>query len=284
MRTIGTFGGGMKVQLKKIAVLLATFAISSMHVGSAFAACIADSGNTRAALVELYTSEGCSSCPPADKALSRIGDSLASNPAPRIVPLALHVDYWDSIGWKDPFAQPAFSQRQEWEVHANRHRTSFTPHFFVNGREVQDWHGDLAENLRRDSGPAAARLQVRAEPRGGNALRVVVDASLNGPVGGAVNGSARTDRGPLQLFIAVTESKLSSQVKAGENRGAKLDHDFVVRNWIGPIDVQGTGGSIDRVVDVPQLARGQIGIVAFLQDAKTAEVLQAVDTGVCKAG
>lgn len=263
----------MKVQVKRSATLLATFAVASMQVAPAFAACTADSGNTRAALVELYTSEGCSSCPPADKALSQIGNTAASNTA-RIVPLALHVDYWDSIGWKDPFAQPAFSQRQDWEVHANRHRTSFTPHFFVNGREVQNWRGDLAENLRRDASPAPARLQVRAEPRG-NALRVQVDTS--------VTGAPRTDRGPLQLFIAVTESKLSSQVKAGENSGAKLDHDFVVRNWIGPIDVQGSGGAVERVVDVPQLARGQVGVVAFLQDARTAEVLQAVDTGVCKA-
>ncbi len=264
----------MKHPFKTSASLLATLAFASAPLAPAFAACTADSGNTRAALVELYTSEGCSSCPPADKALMQLGGKSAStaNSSTRIVPLALHVDYWDSIGWKDPFAQPAFSQRQDWEVHANRHRTSFTPHFFVNGREVQDWRGDLDENLHSDKGPAPARLQVRAEPRGGNALHVVVDTSL------------AAGRGPVQLFIAVTESKLSSQVKAGENSGAKLDHDFVVRNWIGPIDVQGTGGSVDRVVNVPQLARGQVAVVAFLQDAKTAEVLQAVDTGVCKPG
>ena len=262
----------MKVQLKTGATLLATMVFAAAPLAPAFAACVADSGNTRAALVELYTSEGCSSCPPADKALIQLGgkSASASSSAPRIVPLALHVDYWDSIGWKDPFAQATFSQRQDWEVHANRHRTSFTPHFFVNGREVQDWRGDLDENLHSDKGPAPARLQVRAEPSGGNALHVKVDTSVTNA------------RGPLQLFIAVTESKLSSQVKAGENSGAKLDHDFVVRNWIGPIDVQGTSGSVDRVVNVPQLARGQVAVVAFLQDPKTAEVLQAVDTGVCK--
>ena len=270
----------MKSQYKRSATLLATLALASAHVAPALAACAADSGNTRAALVELYTSEGCSSCPPADKALMQLGGkSAASSPSSaasstRIVPLALHVDYWDSIGWKDPFAQPAFSQRQDWEVHANRHRTSFTPHFFVNGREVQDWRGDLDENLHADKGSAPARLQVRAEPQSGNALHVTVDAS--------VAAGREPARAPLQLFIAVTESKLSSQVKAGENSGAKLDHDFVVRNWIGPIDVQGTGGSVDRVVNVPQLARGQVSVVAFLQDPKTAEVLQAVDTGVCK--
>ena len=258
---------------KGSASLLATIAFAAAPIASAFAACAVDSGDTRAALIELYTSEGCSSCPPADKALSMLGSHAQSNPATRIVPLALHVDYWDSIGWKDPFAQPAFSQRQDWEVRANRHRTSFTPHFFVNGREVQDWRADLGQNLRNASGPASARLHVRAEPRGANALHVVVDTT--------VVGAREGDRGPLQLFIAVTESKLRSQVKAGENSGATLDHDYVVRNWIGPIAVQGNGGSVDRVVDVPQLSRGQVSLVAFVQDPKTAEVLQAVDTGVC---
>lgn len=272
----------MTYRFKRSATALASLVFAAAPVAPAFAACAADSGNTRGVLVELYTSEGCSSCPPADQALAQLGSrgasSHASTPSSsaRIVPLALHVDYWDSIGWKDPFAQPAFSRRQDWEVHANRHRTSFTPHFFVNGREVLDWRSDLDGSLRADKTPTPARLQVRAEPRGGSSLHVVVDTS--------VNPALRAGRGPLQLFIAVTESRLSSQVKAGENSGARLDHDFVVRNWIGPLDVQGTGGSVERVVNVPQWSRGQVAVVAFLQDPTTAEVVQAVDTGVCNPG
>ena len=114
----------------------------------AWSACQADSGSTRAALVELYTSEGCSSCPPADRRLGGLTQA-----GPRVVPLALHVDYWDSIGWKDPFAQPSFTQRQAWEVRANHHRTSFTPHFFVNGKEIQDWRMDLNGALSATSAP-----------------------------------------------------------------------------------------------------------------------------------
>ena len=236
----------------------------------AFAACQADSGLTRATLVELYTSEGCSSCPPADKQLGRLTQA-----GPRIVPLALHVDYWDSIGWKDPFAQAAFSQRQAWEVQANQHRTSFTPHFFVNGKEVLDWRADLGDNLKPASAPSAARIAVSAEPQGASSLRLKVDGTVSD------NGKAH---GPLQMFVVVTESKLSSQVNAGENRGAKLDHEAVARNWIGPIAVQGNSAMLDRVVSIPQLAGGHVAVVAFIQDATTAEVLQAVDTGACKAG
>lgn len=243
--------------------------------GSAFAtpsvaACQADSGDVRATLVELYTSEGCSSCPPADRALTRLDQR-----GPKVIPLAFHVDYWDAIGWKDPFAQSAFTRRQAWEVQANRNRTSFTPHFFVNGREVQDWRADLEPALGRDSGKPTVRLRVRAEPQGSTKLRLVVD--------GEVAAGTRS-AGPLQLYVALTEDRLVSQVDAGENRGVRLEHDAVVRQWIGPIAVQGGSTGLDRVVDVPQLARGQVGVVAFIQDSTSAEVLQAVDTGICKAG
>lgn len=243
-------------------------AVSLAQVAPAAAACKADSGSTRATLVELYTSEGCSSCPPADQRLRQL-----THAGPRIVPLALHVDYWDSIGWKDPFAQPSFTQRQAWEVHANEHRTSFTPHFFVNGSEVLDWRADLADHLKPSAIAPTARIAVSAEPQGPSRLRIKVDGSVRS------NGAGR---GPLQLFVAVTEGTLSSQVAAGENHGVRLEHDAVARNWIGPIAMQGDAVMLDRVVDIPQLSNGHVGIVAFIQDATTAEVLQAVDTGICK--
>lgn len=247
--------------------VVATLSLVLVHGMPAHAACHAESGPTRAALVELYTSEGCSSCPPADRQLGEL-----SQAGPRVVPLALHVDYWDSIGWKDPFAQPAFARRQAWEVDANHHRTSFTPHFFVNGREVLDWRAHLGDNLAAFDTPASARIAVRAEPQGSSGLRLQVGASVT-------DGASR---GPLQLFVVVTEGRLSSQVNAGENQGTRLDHEAVARHWIGPIAMQGSA-TLDRVVDVPQLARGHVGVVAFIQDASTAEVLQAVGTGFCKA-
>ena len=232
------------------------------------AACVADSGTERATLVELYTSEGCSSCPPADAQLAKLPRAGS-----KIVPLALHVDYWDSIGWKDPFAQPSFAIRQAWEVHANARRTSYTPHFFVNGKEVLDWRADLQDNLRPAKSSPGARIAVDAAAEGKAMLHLKVDGNVN-----TANGPA----GPLQMFVVVTESGLSSQVGAGENRGARLDHTAVARNWIGPIAVQGGTARLDRVVAVPQLAAGHVAVVAFIQNATTAEVLQAVETGVCQ--
>ena len=248
-------------------VLCATVAFADPVLA---AACRADSGSDRAALVELYTSEGCSSCPPADRQLG-----LLKKAGPRVVPLALHVDYWDSIGWKDPFAQPAFAERQRWEVRANRHGTSFTPHFFVNGGEVLDWRTELAGRLRPVAAPPEARIVVAADPRGQAGLHVRVDATR------VVGGPPRPS---LQLHVVVTEGGLSTRVGAGENRGATLDHEAVARQWIAPIAIDGDHATFDKVVTIPQLPGGRVGIVAFVQDAATAEVLQAVDTGVCTPG
>lgn len=257
-----------------VATSLALLLSSTMAATPAVAPCQADSGTTRGVLVELYTSEGCSSCPPADRSLRSLASPDASS---RVVPLALHVDYWDSIGWKDPYAQPGFAKRQAWEVAANRHRTSFTPHFFVDGREVGDWHDVDARSLPA-ARPAGARIAVRADARGPHAWIVSVEAS--------VDPAARAQApGPLQLYLAITESGLASSVTAGENRGARLEHDHVVRRWIGPIDVDGPVVRIERTIEsTGEGPRRPFAIAAFLQDAKTAEVWQAVRTPTCTAG
>ena len=117
---------------QKIAARAMVAAASAFLTAPALAACELASGQKTAALVELYTSEGCSSCPPADRQMSRLQDGLDAGAA--AVPLALHVGYWDYLGWKDPYAQPAFAERQERLVHANGQRTLYTPQFFVNVR------------------------------------------------------------------------------------------------------------------------------------------------------
>lgn len=252
------------------ALAVAGLALSPLVATAAVpTSCRADSGSARAVLVELYTSEGCSSCPPADRALSRLAEGAAST---RVVPIALHVDYWDAIGWKDRFAQPAFARRQAWEVAANGHRTSFTPHFFVNGRETLDWRADLADRLRPVAAPAGARLRIVGTPDGGR-LRVSVASA---PI-----GRPAFDH-PLQLFVAVTESGVRSRVAAGENRGADLAHDRVVRRLIGPIDVS-ADSTFEQTIDLPTDVRGNLAVAAFLQEPRSAEVIQATETGICSA-
>jgi hypothetical protein len=234
-----------------------------------WAACDVKSGPGTTALIELYTSEGCSSCPPADKRLSQFPSREYG--LQQAVPISLHFDYWDNLGWKEPFAQPRFSERQNWLVHANGHKTVFTPHFFVSGTEVRDWHANLSDELKRvNAQSAAANIQLRGEAAGqGN---FIVSASA----------SARASDDPVALFIAVTEDKLVSNVSAGENRGVTLSHDHVVRQWIGPVALTSGRGEVRQAI-TPRANwnPANLGIVGFVQDMKTGHVLQAVAASQC---
>jgi len=253
----------MKRQIKAMLAL----ALLSPTVG--WASCDVTSGPKTNALVELYTSEGCSSCPPADKRLSQFPSRDYG--LEQAVPISLHVDYWDNLGWKEPFAQPQFSERQSWLAHANGHKTVFTPHFFVSGTEVRDWRADLAGELKRVNAQAAgANIHLRSEASGQGAFVISVSAS------------AAASADPAALFIAVTEDKLVSNVSAGENRGVTLSHDHVVRQWIGPIALNAGRADVRQAI-TPRANwnPANLGIVGFVQDMKTGHVLQAVAASQC---
>ena len=230
--------------------------------------CSVVSGAQRAALVELYTSEGCSSCPPADKQLSLIGAPANTN----VVALALHVNFWDYIGWKDPFARAEFTERQRWLIGANGGRTLYTPHFFVSGIETQD-RSRVGSMIRAQSArPAAAKIQVNATRGANGGLDVHVKASEAAGAGA-----------PLALYAAITESGLTTNVKAGENRGETLAHDHVVRHWLKPVPIKDGGANLGQAIGVtPEQLKKGLNVVAFVQNTRTGEVLQAVTTGACK--
>lgn len=245
--------------------LASTFALPAAIV----TACEAQSGDKTAALVELYTSEGCSSCPPADKRLSHLDQLLG--PTADAIPLALHVAYWDYIGWHDPFAKDAFAERQKWLVQLNNHRTVYTPHFFVAGIELALQEEGLSAEVRRvNAKPAEAEIRVKTNIDADGVLAVSADAS------------ARGRSAPTALYLAVTESGLSSKVTRGENGGATLAHDHVVRAWVGPLRL--TEGAIHVQHDIPlppEWNRAQLDVVAFVEDVSTGFVLQAVTAGRC---
>ena len=247
----------------------AILAIALLSPSLGWAACDVKSGPKTTALIELYTSEGCSSCPPADKRLSQFPSRDYS--LEQVVPISLHVDYWDYIGWKEPFAQPQFSERQNWLVHANGHKTAFTPHFFVSGTEVRDWRGDLGDELKRITAePARASIRIHAESTGSGALSV------------AASATAPPSSDQLALFVALTEDKLTSNISAGENRGVTLSHDHVVREWIGPIALNGGNVDFKRAVTArSNWNSAQLGVVGFVQDLRTGQVLQAVGASQC---
>lgn len=244
-------------------------AASLFLTNQALAACEFVSGAKTAALVELYTSEGCSSCPPADRQMRRLREAL--DPGALAVPLALHVGYWDYIGWKDPYAQPSFAERQEWLVHANRQRTLYTPQFFVNGTELRAARASLREAVRRQNQtPAAADIRLSAALTAKETLRLSAQATA-------------ASRAPLALYVALTESALVSKVARGENAGATLEHDHVVRQWIGPVRFAADGAHVQRDIALPAAwDRSHLALAAFVQDHDTGRVLQAVG-GRCTA-
>jgi hypothetical protein len=235
------------------------------------AECAARSGPGTAALVELYTSEGCNSCPPADEWLRTL--PAAGFGPERVVPLALHVDYWDHIGWKDPFASPAFSARQRELAAVHRSRVVYTPQVLLGGRDYRGWSGRarFGEDVRAiNDRPARAEIGLGlSEPQPGS---VEVRAS------GAV--PEREDRAEAALYVAAYENGLSTRVTAGENRGATLHHGFVVREWWGPIALDAAGG-VEVVRKVTARGAKNGGVAAFVQSRRTGDVLQALALPAC---
>lgn len=239
-----------------------------------WAACSVASGERTTALVELYTSEGCNSCPPADRWLSGLGER--GYVPSRVVPLFLHVDYWDYIGWKDPYAKPEFSGRQRKMTQLQRLAFVYTPQVMLQGQDFRAWRGPGfdAALARINAQPARARIALGIERVGSDAMTVDVQAEL-------------LDRKHLKdaaLYLASYENRLSSTVTAGENSGRTLKHDFVVLEWQGPLDLgpQGRRAERRRIPLLPRAVPENSGVVAFVQDRRSLEVLQALMLPSCR--
>ncbi len=219
------------------------------------ATCSATSGATRNSLLELYTSEGCSSCPPADRWLSQ----LPANSG--MVPLAFHVDYWDRLGWRDPFAQAAFSQRQ-------RDRNSglgwvYTPQVMLDGKDFRTWHRGLPAPSNV-SAQASLALTLKQTPE---RIEVEAESRFATPAAGR----------DTTLYLALFENRLSSKVTAGENAERTLHHDHVVRQLTGPFDPRRARHSFKLR---PGWKDADLGVAAFVLDAQGA-TLQALARAGC---
>lgn len=185
-----------------------------MTVATGAVACEAQSGAARVHLVELYTSEGCNSCPPAEQWMSTIRDSE------RLIGLEFHVDYWDSPAWRDPYARPAYAKRQETQA---RHASAqvYTPQIWVDGQLWRSWPKGDPPGTAQSAGAAAVTLHMSAEA--GQKVKVRLQAS----------GAASAEH--QRLYVALTENRLAQQIRGGENKGRRLEHDQVVRDFAGPL-------------------------------------------------
>ena len=219
--------------------------------------CSARSAHLAATVVELYTSEGCSSCPPADRWLSAVARS------DDVVALAYHVDYWDRLGWKDRFASPAYTQRQLEQRSVNGARFAYTPQVVVDGRDRSGWH--RMNGVERRAGVSPVSIELSRSPAG---LRATVRR---------VDGVAAPAR--LAAFWAVTESGHRSIVKAGENDGATLHHDHVVRELhTVPAWAAEAANPLNLTLPAPAGTEARVSrrIVFVVIDAATGRPVQAV--------
>jgi len=213
-------------------------------------ACRAESGMLAVPLVELYTAEGCSSCPPADRWLSRHAHDAGAEW------LAFHVDYWDGLGWRDRFAAHAHTRRQRDRAWAWSSATIYTPQVMLGP--------DIHAPWRMERQFAAALRAARIPARAGLALRVLSAGSgLTARVAAVTVPAARGTE--AQLWLARWIDGQGTAVQAGENRGATLHHDRVVQGLWGPWPL----GPMATVRVVPVAAApGRWGLVAFVQDAR----------------
>lgn len=258
--------------MRKSALLLMlwTLGMSSLPAHAVSSSCSASSGDFTVALLELYTSEGCSSCPPADNWLATL---TARGLVPeRVVPLALHVDYWNDLGWEDPYSQKTFARRQYRLAGLVGARTVYTPQFILNGRDLPRW---------RSKAEAAIRKINAARPRADIELKLSRNARR---IGVTADSRTKDNGSQTETYIALYESNLVSRIPAGENQGLTLRHDFVVRRLLGPMTPNEKGVvHVTRDIELEEAWKEtDMGVAAFVQDRDSGEVWQALALPLCR--
>jgi hypothetical protein len=252
---------------------LSILSLAVVAVGCSSSARGAPAPWRRVVLVELYTSQGCSSCPPADtfvRELPRLGFGRD-----RVVPLTFHVDYWDHLGWKDPFSSTAFTDRQEWYARSNKLRSPdgsagldglYTPQMIVDG--AVQFSGQRRETAAQELSRAAERppafeLAVRATVRGST-----VDLSVEAP--GA--GSEQRAR-DWRLVAALVARDARTAIHRGENAGELVDEAAVVRalSERAPLPLPGSSARI-QLSKPADLAWSGVDVVVFAQSEVTREI------------
>jgi hypothetical protein len=225
-------------------------------------------------LVELFTSEGCSDCPPADAVLQKLIETQPVGGA-EIIGLGQHVDYWDRLGWTDRFSSAALTNRQRIYATRFRNESIYTPQMVVDGR---------LEFVGSDAA-AARRAIERSLSTMHGAVRITVDTMTADRVGVSVTASdlpapGRGDR--ADIVVAVTEDELRSDVKRGENHGRVLTHAAVVR-YMATI---GEAGASPAQANIPLAAdwqRDRLKVVAFVQELRDRGILASASVSLQNA-
>jgi hypothetical protein len=244
---------------------VACAAAAVVLVAGALAAAPAGAGEESPAsvhpvVVELFTAQGCSSCPPADRVLTELGGESGG----RIIPLAFHVDFWNHDGWTDPFSSADWTKRQVAYARKLGLQQVYTPQAIVDGSV--ELVGSRGQELRSAVAAAAAKpaaaIALKLEP---SESKVRVRAEVELP-------EALRSSGSWELMLAVYETGLVTPVRAGENGGKTLQNDYVVRTLRRGDRVRATSTQTATLSLEKSWNRERLGIAAFLQDPSTLEI------------
>lgn len=219
-------------------------------------------------IVELFTSEGCSSCPSADAVLAKL-EKQSGTP---IIALGLHVDYWNRLGWADPFSSKQFSDRQNEYAQAFRTDSVYTPQMVVDGQAefVGSDEGRADSAIATAARRPKAKVSLAVQAGAAQGSRFALSASIGVLPSGIKSG---------EVFAALTESGLSSQVARGENAGRHLAHASVVRTLVSIGSVGPKGGTITQDIVLPGKIRLENGhVVVFVQDKATHHIVGAAQS------
>lgn len=246
-----------------IAVVLTCVSVPVSGAG----ACRLQSPAHRVSIVELYTSEGCNSCPPVDRWFSGLPKQGVS--PDMVVLLAFHVDYWNQLGWSDRFSQASFTGRQREVARRASRGVVYTPQLVLDGQDLRQAYSveQLRTKLAAINGEKArARIQANVSSIA-NEVRVSGEVEVFSPTPG---------RG-AQVWIASFENGLSSRVTAGENAGKRLEHDYVVRELAGPFSIgpDGRAQLEHRIKLQSDWDAERTGIAIFIERRDTGEILEA---------
>ena len=240
--------------------------IMSLMASPAFAAetIIISSNGQQTAVLELYTSEGCSSCPSADRWLAALVE--LPNDELDVLALAFHVDYWDYLGWKDRFGSPRYTSRQRQLGSNNNQRTIYTPEFFVDGKEARGTRNVL--DKIRSANKQQAQIQLKLSiSKSSNALQIELQSVTPDAV----------DK-PLRHRYFVYENQLMSDVTRGENSGERLFHQQVVRYMSPEIDLK--DNNRHKITINPEWRLDNIGVAALVTEPGNENYIQVVHSTI----
>lgn len=243
-----------------IAVCLSLSAVASKKLPGTAPAKSKMVNNKGFAVIELFTSEGCSSCPPADELIARIQKETNQQP---VYILAFHVDYWNRLGWKDVFSSHAFSERQNQYAKWLNLQSIYTPQVVVNGKKefVGSEDGTL-HNALKTALQKSSVIQLNIKDLKASTNKVSLQYHIDGSAAGT------------SLILALVQKSGVSHVQSGENKGLTLAHVQIVRN-ISTLAIDRKNDGVDSIVIPAGLNKQSLELIAFIQNNHTGEILAA---------